>query len=86
MKPPKFEQADLFFFVFFLFGKVARDFTLSCKEFHNFIVEGKKNLELFADGISKYHIYHYYRNNMLLSDKYWEAILFSVNHSNHLTL
>ena len=26
--------------------KVGRDFTLSGKEFHNFIVEGKKDLEL----------------------------------------
>jgi hypothetical protein len=25
--------------------KVGRDFTLSGKEFHNFIVEGKKDLE-----------------------------------------
>jgi hypothetical protein len=26
--------------------KVSRDFTISGKEFHNFIVEGKKDLEL----------------------------------------
>jgi hypothetical protein len=31
---------------FFNLEKVGRDFTLSGKEFHNFIVEGKKDLEL----------------------------------------
>jgi hypothetical protein len=43
MKPPEFEKAECFFFNL---GKVGRDFTLSGKEFHNFIVEGQKDLEL----------------------------------------
>jgi hypothetical protein len=43
MKPPEFGQAE---WVFFNLEKVGRDFTLSGKEFHNFIVEGKKDLEL----------------------------------------
>jgi hypothetical protein len=43
MKPPEFGQAEWFFFNL---EKVGRDFTLSGKEFHNFIVEGKKDLEL----------------------------------------
>jgi hypothetical protein len=33
---------------FFNLEKVGRDFTLSGKEFHNFIVEGKKDLEFFC--------------------------------------
>ena len=43
MKPPEFGQAECFFFNL---ENVGRDFTLSGKEFHNFIVEGKKDLEL----------------------------------------
>jgi hypothetical protein len=43
MKPPEFGQAE---WVFFNLEKVGRDFTLSGKEFHNFIVEGKKEFEL----------------------------------------
>jgi hypothetical protein len=43
MKPPEFGQAER---VFLNLEKVGRDFTLSGKEFHNFIVEGKKDLEL----------------------------------------
>jgi hypothetical protein len=43
MKPPEFGQAEWFFFNL---EKVGRDFTLLGKEFHNFIVEGKKDLEL----------------------------------------
>ena len=43
MKPTEFGQAECFFFNL---EKVGRDFTLSGKEFHNFIVEGKKDLEL----------------------------------------
>ena len=43
MKPPEFEQAECFFVNL---EKVGRDFTLSGKEFQNFIVEGKKDLEL----------------------------------------
>jgi hypothetical protein len=38
MKPPEFGQAEWFFLNL---EKVGRDFTLSGKEFHNFIVEGK---------------------------------------------
>jgi hypothetical protein len=41
MKPPEFGQAEWFFFNL---EKVGRDFTLSGKEFHNFIVEGKFNM------------------------------------------
>jgi hypothetical protein len=37
---------------FFNLEKVGRDFTLSGKEFHNFILEGKKNLELVIVPIS----------------------------------
>jgi hypothetical protein len=43
MKPLKFGQAEWFFFNM---EKVGRDFILSGKEFYNFIVEGKENLEL----------------------------------------
>jgi hypothetical protein len=46
--------------------KVGRDFTLSGKEFHNFIVEGKKDLELF----------NYFNNIVPISIKY---ILFGCN-------
>jgi hypothetical protein len=43
MKPPEFGQAECFSLNL---ENVGRDFTLSDKEFHNFIVEGKKDLEL----------------------------------------
>jgi hypothetical protein len=43
MKPPEFGQAECFFLNL---EKVGRDFTLSGKEFQNFIVEGNKDLEL----------------------------------------
>ena len=43
MKPPVFEQAEWFFFNL---ENKGRDFTLSGKKFHNFIVEGQKHLEL----------------------------------------
>jgi hypothetical protein len=44
MKPPELGQAE---WVFFNLEKMGRDFTLSgIKEFHNFILEGKKYLEL----------------------------------------
>ena len=44
--------------------KVGRDFTLSGKEFHNFIVEGKKDLELlmfyrFVNLIKILMFYHF---------------------------
>jgi hypothetical protein len=43
MKQPEFGQM-----LFFEFGKVGKDFTLPGKEFHNFIVEGRKDLELVS--------------------------------------
>jgi len=40
MNPPEFGQGNFFFSL----EKVGKDFTLSGKEFHNFIVKGKKDL------------------------------------------
>jgi hypothetical protein len=67
--------------------KVGRDFTLSGKEFHNFIVEGKKDLDLFEDAIhfflecplyqhDRTSMFNYFNNIVPISIEY---ILFGCN-------
>jgi hypothetical protein len=63
--------------------KVGRDFTLSGKEFHNFIVEGKKDLELlmfyrFVNLIKILMFYHFVNLIKILMFYHFVNFLFAI--------